>query len=114
MKDRFVVSDETIRQMEKLMGSDPVMEGGTEAANAVPRVEGGNVVIGETTLVKPRSVVERLVCLTLAYSVLNLHFPRKSNAFLTFVHLYLLGIDDGSRVPLKALSFRQQTTAMLG
>ena len=47
----------------------------------------------------------RLVLLVLAYSVLTM-FPKGAHTFLTFVQLYVLGIDYGGRVPQFATNLR--------
>ena len=71
----------------------------------------GVIIVQVETLLETEPFLETLLCLVLSFSVLNLSFPRKLNAFYSYIQLYLLGIDEGGRVPLKALSFKQQIAA---
>lgn len=105
-------TDETIRQMARLMGANPDFLVGGDAASTTPHIEDGKVVLDGAVLVEPRTVVERLVCLVLSFSLANLRFPRKLNAMLMYIQLYILGIDDGSRAPMKTLSFRRQIATL--
>ena len=85
-----------------------------EAAPGGPRLTpSGDIEVDGKLLVKPKGYIEAILCLVASYSVLNISFPRKSSAFLTYVQLYWLGVDDGCRVPAKTMAFRQQIAAML-
>ena len=104
--------------MAKLMGADAeyIMGSRKMESSGLPYIEGDHVVVDGINVCvfqTPDDLIEKIVCLTLTFSVLNVRFPRKNNAFLTYVQLHMLGIDDGARVPTKTLSFHSQTAGFM-
>ena len=71
-------------------------------------VSGDQVCFSNTTMVTATTAVEKLVCLVAAHSVMNMAFPKKNAAFLSYVQYFMLGIDDGIKLPQRALKIHQE------
>ena len=83
------------------------MEG--DARTVFPHYEAdGRVCAGDQHLASSSDPTDRLVILVLAFSVLHMRFPKAASAFLTYVQLYMMQIDDGVPVPQRALKIKQQ------
>ena len=95
-------------QLMKLLGAGPQDLHG-DAGSMYPHYEDGNrVCCGSSVLATVPDPVERLVILVLAFSVLNLRFPKRTASFMTYVQLYMMQIDEGGCVPQRTLKIRQQ------
>ena len=72
------------------------------------REEGGDYTVNTTggaMVFKTDSEKEALLAVTIAYSVFNISFPRKSKPMLLFVQKVVLKIDDGTKLPSKVVKF---------
>ena len=83
----------------KLLGASPDSLQGDVSTLYPHYEEGGRGCAGRWLLASTEDEIERLVVLILAFSVMNVRFPKSAQSFLFYVQLYMLAIDAGERVP---------------